>query len=103
MATQPHPTTPSPAAEPAKPPAAPGVPGGMASDPAIAVANEIVSTIKGSMEKARKEVADKEGASLTAEIAQTIRIFVNNEVNKAIAATPPVAPAGPTASNATKR
>jgi hypothetical protein len=58
MATQPHPANVPPTTPPNAPAgAAPAVappspyPGGMASDPAVALANEIVTNIKGAYEK----------------------------------------------------
>lgn len=92
MANTPQPTHPaSPAPAEAKP-ATPAHPGGMASDPAAALANEIVTNIKGAKERfdrqvestpALKALMDQAGANLTAEIAQTIRAFVAGEVAKA--------------------
>lgn len=79
MANQPH-TTSAPAANTAAPPAAPPpspVPGGMASDPAVALATELFSSMKGSAD--RKEEPD------IGSIAQTIRRFVDAEVAKVTA------------------
>jgi hypothetical protein len=96
MAQQPHPTTPPTSVptspSPASPPPATHAPGGMASDPAGALANEIVTNVKGASERFRSQIEsnpalkslfDQSNDSLVAEITQTIRTFVDSEVSKA--------------------
>ena len=77
-------------AAPTHPPAL--APGGMASDPAAALANEIVTNIKGAADRfkqqiestpALKALMDQAGDDLTAGVAKTIRTFVDGEVAKA--------------------
>lgn len=93
MANTPAPTAhppgaPTPAAEQPKP----SVPGGMASDPALAVANEIVTNIKGAADRFRTQVEntpalkalmDQTQGDLVAGVADTIRKFVDEQVSKA--------------------
>jgi hypothetical protein len=99
MAQQPqhvahNPANPPPGAPPAPAPApaAPGYPGGMASDPAVALANEIVTSLRGAPDRMRsvidntpalKAVMDQAEQGLVADIALTIRRFVDGEVAKA--------------------
>lgn len=91
MATQQPAPAPAPAPEQPKP-ATPAYPGGMASDPAAALANEIVTNIKGAAERfktavenapALKALLDQSSDNLTAEVAQSIRRFADDEVSKA--------------------
>jgi hypothetical protein len=86
MASQPHSANVPLAAPPnapagaATPPAPSPYPGGMASDPAVALANEIVTSIKGAFEKARLELVDE---GLVGSVAQSIRRFADAEIGKA--------------------
>jgi hypothetical protein len=95
MAVQPHaavnPSNTTPPAGSTPPPYS-AHPGGMASDPANALANEIVTSITGAGERFRSQVEstpalkslfDQANTSLVAEVTQTIRRFVDAEVAKA--------------------
>ena len=79
--------TPSPTPSPT-----PTYPGGMASDPAVALANDIVSSIRGEQDRFRtiienspelKAAWDKANVDTAAEVAMTVRRFINAEVAKA--------------------
>jgi hypothetical protein len=113
MATQPqhpvhNPAAPPPKANdidgPAPAPVAPATyPGGMASDPAAALANEIITNLRGAPDRLRsrvdstpalKAVMDQIDSDTMSNIAQSIRTLINNEVAKAtggmgIAPVPP--------------
>ena len=83
MATQPHHTqADTEHTAPPPPPSAPPSPGGMASDPSIALANQIVTSIKGAMDKARQESTDAVMGNLVGEVAASIRSFMSNEMSK---------------------
>ena len=66
----PPPKTTDPVVEPAPSP----YPGGMASDPAAALANEIVTNIKGAYDRLRLEQAEPD---LVGSVAISIRRFVD--------------------------
>jgi hypothetical protein len=101
MATTPstHTTTPPPKVSddgPAPAPVAPAAyPGGMASDPAAATANEIVVNIKGAIEKMRLELPP----DLVGSVAAAIRGLVNSEVAKATGGVAPAHPPHPPAND----
>jgi hypothetical protein len=106
MANQPQPHNPAnppnvgapatPGVHPAAPtPVAPGdaaptpFPGGMASDPAVALANEIMTNIKGAPDRFRSQVdntpalkalMEQSNNDLISGISQSIRNLVNQEV-----------------------
>jgi hypothetical protein len=73
-------------------PPTPAHPGGMASDPVGALANEIVTNIRGAPDRLRSQIEstpalkslfDQANENVVAEIAQSIRRFVDAEVAKA--------------------
>jgi hypothetical protein len=87
-----HPSNPPPVAPGAVAPTTPAYPGGMASDPANALANEIVTNIRGSADRLRsriesnpalKAALEQGDDDLVASVAQSIRRAIDAEVAKA--------------------
>jgi len=87
-----NPANPPNATAPGTAPPHTSYPGGMASDPALALANEIATNIKGAPDRFRsqmenapalKALFDQSEGDLLSSIAQAIRRFADGEVAKA--------------------
>ena len=84
MVTTPHTPSPAPPAPPpsSSPPSS-SVPGGLASDPFAALANQLVTTIKGvAVRSQNPQLLEQMYSNTTAEVAQTIKSFIDQEVAK---------------------